>query len=49
MCEFISPAPPAPTATAEGVQDATAAGVETAAGEADAGDAAAQEEKHNDG
>ena len=49
MCKLISPASLAPTAAADVVQDATAAGVEAAAGEANAGDAAAQKEKHNDG
>ena len=46
-CWSISPATLA--AAADAVNDVTAAGVEAAAGEANAGDAAAQEEKHNDG
>jgi hypothetical protein len=49
MCELISPASPAPTAAADGVQDATAEGVEAAAGEEDAGDAAAEEEEEESG
>ena len=47
VCELISSASPAPTATADGVQDATADGVEAAAGEEDAGDAAAEEEEES--
>ena len=49
LCELIAPASLAPTAAADVVQDATAEGVEAAAGEAEAGDAAAVEEEEESG